>query len=68
MNPAAQQPGRLGGLAKSAAKTAAVCENAKPGGWPKGKPRKPKRLRRRAGWSKLAASALRGIGRGINRK
>lgn len=47
-NPAAQQLGRLGGLAKSAAKTAAVRENAKLGGWPKGKPRKPKRGARRS--------------------
>ncbi len=47
MNPAAQQLGRLGGLAKSAAKTAAVRENAKLGGWPKGKRRKPKRSVRR---------------------
>jgi len=44
MNKAAQSLGRLGGLAKSAAKTAAVRENAKLGGWPKGKPRKPKRV------------------------
>ena len=43
MNPAAQQLGRLGGLAKSEAKTAAVRANAKLGGWPKGKPRKPKK-------------------------
>jgi hypothetical protein len=48
MNKAAQQLGRLGGLAKSAAKTAAVRENAKNGGWPKGKPRKPKRVARRS--------------------
>ena len=39
MNPAAQQLGRLGGLAKSAAKTAAARKNAKKGGWPKGKKR-----------------------------
>lgn len=48
MNKAAQSLGRLGGLAKSAAKTAAVRENAKLGGWPKGKPRKPKRPLRRS--------------------
>lgn len=48
MNKAAQSLGRLGGLAKSAAKTAAVRENAKKGGWPKGKPRKPKRVARRS--------------------
>lgn len=48
MNKAAQSLGRLGGLAKSAAKTAAVRENAKKGGWPKGKPRKPKRHARRS--------------------
>ena len=47
MNKAAQSLGRLGGLAKSAAKTSAVRENAKKGGWPKGKPRKPKRDARR---------------------
>jgi hypothetical protein len=47
MNKAAQQLGRLGGLAKSQAKTAAVRKNAKLGGWPKGKPRKPKRVARR---------------------
>lgn len=48
MNKAAQALGRLGGLAKSAAKTAAARENAKKGGWPKGKPRKPKRVARRS--------------------
>ena len=42
-NPAAQSLGRLGGQAKSAAKTAAVRANAKLGGWPKGRPRKPKK-------------------------
>jgi hypothetical protein len=36
-NPAAQQLGRLGGLAKSAAKVAAVRENGKLGGRPKTK-------------------------------
>ena len=35
MNQAAQQLGRLGGLAKSKAKAAAVCENGKLGGRPK---------------------------------
>jgi len=44
MNPAAQSLGRLGGLAKSKAKTAAVRENGKLGGCP----RKPKRVARRA--------------------
>ena len=48
MNKAAQALGRLGGLAKSAAKTAAVRENAKKGGWPKGRPRNPKRITRRS--------------------
>jgi len=48
VNKAAQALGRLGGLAKSAAKTAAVRENAKKGGWPKGRPRKPKRVARRS--------------------
>ena len=43
MNPAAQQLGRLGGLAKSKAKTAAVRENGKLGG----RPKKPKRIARR---------------------
>ena len=42
MNPAAQQLGRLGGLAKSAAKAAAVRENGKLGG----RPKKPKRAAR----------------------
>jgi len=31
--------GRKGGKSKSAAKLAAIRENAKKGGWPKGKPR-----------------------------
>jgi hypothetical protein len=35
MNPAAQSLGRLGGLAKSKAKTAAARRNAKLGGRPK---------------------------------
>lgn len=42
MNPAAQSLGRLGGLAKSAAKAAAVRENGKLGG----RPKKPKRAAR----------------------
>lgn len=40
-NPHAVALGRRGGQARSAAKTQAVRENAKKGGWPKGKPRKP---------------------------
>lgn len=39
-NPAAVALGRLGGSARSEAKTAAVRENGKRGGWPKGRPRK----------------------------
>jgi len=47
-NPAAVALGRLGGLARSEVKTAAVRENAKRGGWPKGKIRgKRKRVARR---------------------
>ena len=42
-NPAAVALGRLGGKATSEAKARAVRENAKLGGWPKGKPRKPKK-------------------------
>jgi len=42
VNRAAQQLGRLGGLAKSEAKTAAARANAKKGGWPKGRKRKKK--------------------------
>jgi hypothetical protein len=42
-NPAAQSLGRLGGLAKSAAKTAAVRANGKLGG----RPKKKKRVARR---------------------
>lgn len=42
-NPAAQSLGRLGGLAKSVAKAAAVRENGKLGG----RPKKPKRIARR---------------------
>jgi len=39
-NPAAVALGRLGGAAKSKAKTMAARENAKKGGWPKGRKRK----------------------------
>ena len=45
MNKAAQQFGRLGGKAKSAAKTKAARANAKKGGWPKGKKRGPRKLK-----------------------
>jgi len=38
---AASALGRLGGKARSAAKTKAARENGKRGGWPKGRPRKP---------------------------
>ncbi len=41
-NPAAVALGRLGGKATSPAKAAAARRNAKLGGWPKGKARKPK--------------------------
>lgn len=41
-NQAAVMLGRLGGKSTSAAKTRAARENAKLGGWPKGKPRKLK--------------------------
>jgi hypothetical protein len=34
--------GKLGGKSKSPAKLAAIKENAKKGGWPKGRPRKPR--------------------------
>lgn len=34
--------GRLGGKSRSSAKLAAIAKNAKLGGWPKGRPRKPK--------------------------
>ena len=40
-NAAAVALGKLGGRAKSEAKTRAARENAKKGGWPKGKKRKP---------------------------
>lgn len=42
VNAAAQALGRLGGKATSEAKTAACRENARKGGWPKGRPRKVK--------------------------
>lgn len=52
-NPAAVALGRLGGKATSEAKASAARENAKKGGWPKGKTRpkgkrlyEPKKLRR----------------------
>lgn len=38
---AASAFGRMGGKVKSEAKTLAARENAKKGGWPKGKKRKP---------------------------
>lgn len=41
-NAAAVALGRLGGKATSEAKARAARENAKKGGWPKGKPRKRK--------------------------
>lgn len=34
------QIGKLGGKSKSPAKLAAIAQNAKKGGWPKGRPRK----------------------------
>jgi hypothetical protein len=40
INPAAEM-GKVGGKAKSEAKSAASRANAKKGGWPKGRPRKP---------------------------
>ena len=39
---AAAALGRKGGSARSEAKARAAKENAKKGGWPKGRPRKPK--------------------------
>ena len=45
-NPAAVALGRLGGQATSEAKTRAVRENAKLGGWPKGRKRKKPRKAR----------------------
>lgn len=47
-NAAAVALGRLGGKATSEAKATAARENAKKGGWPKGKPRKPKASVRRS--------------------
>jgi hypothetical protein len=44
-NQAAVMLGRLGGKATSAAKAQAARENAKLGGWPKGKPRKPRKAK-----------------------
>jgi hypothetical protein len=41
-NPAAVALGRLGGRKRSAAKAAAARLNGRKGGWPKGRPRKPK--------------------------
>ena len=40
-NPAAVALGRLGGLKNTPAQIAAKRRNAKLGGWPKGRPRKP---------------------------
>jgi len=37
--------GRKGGKSKSPAKLTAIAKNAKKGGWPKGRPRKPKEKR-----------------------
>lgn len=42
-NPAAVALGALGGRVSSAAKTEAARLNAKKGGWPKGRPRGPKK-------------------------
>lgn len=42
-NPAAVALGTLGGRAKSEAKTKAARENAKKGGWPKGRKRGPRK-------------------------
>lgn len=41
-NPAAVALGRLGGSANTKAQNDARAKNAKKGGWPKGRPRKPK--------------------------
>ena len=41
-NPAAVALGRLGGSVKSPKKAASSRENAKKGGWPKGRKRTPK--------------------------
>ena len=56
-NPAAQKLGRLGGLAKSAAKTAAFRENGKLGGRPK-KPKRAARLPNKAADTLAASDAL----------
>lgn len=40
-HPAAVALGKLGGKSKSPAKLAAAAKNARLGGWPKGRPRKP---------------------------
>lgn len=45
-NPHAVALGRAGGLSKSPKKLAAIAENAKRGGWPKGRPRKMSGSRR----------------------
>ena len=45
-NPAAVALGRLGGKSTSEAKASAARENAKLGGWPKGKKRKKARRAR----------------------
>lgn len=42
-NPAAVALGKLGGRATSEAKTKAARENAKKGGWPKGRKRGPRK-------------------------
>ena len=42
-NPAAVALGKLGGRVRSDAKTHAARANGKKGGYPKGRPRKPKR-------------------------
>ncbi len=44
-NPHAQALGKLGGSVRSPAQIAAAKRNAKLGGWPKGRPRKPKKRR-----------------------
>lgn len=44
LSAAAAALGRRGGQAKSRRKTAAVRLNARKGGWPKGRPRKPKNI------------------------
>jgi hypothetical protein len=41
-NPAAVALGRLGGSANTTAQNAARAKNAKKGGWPKGRKRKPR--------------------------